>query len=76
MCEMEGDMATYGYARVSTGGRRCSRSPAETNTPTPRLPLLCSAHHFMQLFSALTPQKQVIGFALLRELMARSIPNG
>jgi hypothetical protein len=30
----------------------------------------------MRLFSALTPQKQVIGFALLRELMARSIPNG
>jgi len=30
----------------------------------------------MQLFSALTPQKQVIGFALLRELMVRSIPNG
>jgi hypothetical protein len=30
----------------------------------------------LRLFSALTPQKQVIGFALLRELMARSIPNG
>jgi hypothetical protein len=30
----------------------------------------------MRLFSALTPQKQVIGFALLRELMVRSAPNG
>jgi hypothetical protein len=30
----------------------------------------------MRLFSALTPQKQVMGFYLLRELMAGSIPNG
>jgi hypothetical protein len=30
----------------------------------------------MRLFSALTPQKQVMGFALLRELMTRSLPNG
>ena len=30
----------------------------------------------MLLFSALTPQKQVMGFYLLRQLMARSIPNG
>jgi hypothetical protein len=29
-----------------------------------------------RLFFALPPQKQLIGFALLRELMARSIPNG
>jgi hypothetical protein len=41
-------------------------------------PELSEAHReeIMRLFSALTPRKQVIGFALLRELMVRSIPNG
>jgi hypothetical protein len=44
-------------------------------TPPPEL---SEAHReeIMRLFSALTPQKQVMGFYLLRQLMARSIPNG
>jgi DNA invertase Pin-like site-specific DNA recombinase len=29
MCEMEGDMAVYGYARVSTGGQSLSGQLAE-----------------------------------------------
>jgi hypothetical protein len=51
------------------------RMTKETKATPPEIP---AAHRkeIMRLFSALTPQKQVIGFALLRELMVRSIPNG
>jgi hypothetical protein len=51
------------------------RMTKEAKATPPEIP---EAHRkeIMRLFSALTPQKQVIGFALLRELMVRSIPNG
>ncbi len=51
------------------------RMTQEAKAEPPEIPE-ARRKEIMQLFSALTPQKQVIGFALLRELMARSIPNG
>ena len=51
------------------------RMTQEAKAEPPEIPE-AQRKEIMQLFSALTPQKQVIGFALLRELMARSIPNG
>jgi hypothetical protein len=51
------------------------RMTREAKATPPEIP---EAHRkeIIQLFSALTPQKQVMGLYLLRELMARSIPNG
>jgi hypothetical protein len=51
------------------------RMTREAKAEPPEIPE-AQRKEIMRLFSALTPQKQVIGFALLRELMVRSIPNG
>jgi hypothetical protein len=52
------------------------RMKQEAKAEPPEIPE-AQRKEIMRLFSALTPQKQVIGFALLRELLARSIfPNG
>jgi hypothetical protein len=67
--------------KISLDGLICGdlkgvqRMTQEARAEPPEIP---EAHRkeIMRLFSALTPQGQVIGFALLRELMARSIPNG